>query len=156
MRLTLLALFAVLLSFEAFAQGRRGGRIDRNDRYDRDRYDRPRGDIRIGIGIDAGRGRGTIVVGPRYHYGNRRIRLQNRRMYYYDNRVFGHTCDYGTLRLNGRRIHDFYNRYDCVDALRDIRNYGDYCDGADMYDERGFREASFASSYDCRDALGWY
>ena len=41
-------------------------------------------------------------------------------------------------------------------ALSDIRMYGDFCDGSDLYDQSGILEASFYYNYECRDALGYY
>lgn len=53
-------------------------------------------------------------------------------------------------------VHNFRFSSDCSQALIDIRNYGDFCDNEDLYDQSGRLEAQFTFSYECRNALGWY
>lgn len=115
---------------------------NRPDRYE-PRYD-PRPDYRPGR------------VNPRYTRGPRYYR-QSRRPVIIWNTGFGYTCDnFSVLRLNGRYIHNFTFSSDCYTAVNDIRMYGDFCDGSDLYDQSGILEASFYYNYECREALGYY
>lgn len=70
---------------------------------------------------------------------------------------FGYACSpYGELLLNGRYIHRFTFSSECMQALNDIRLYGDFCNRSDLYDQSGRLEAQFYYDYECREALGWY
>jgi hypothetical protein len=70
---------------------------------------------------------------------------------------FGYQCTpFGELVLNGRYVHQFRFTSDCHQALIDIRHYGDFCDGENLYDQSGILEAQFYFNYECREALGWY
>ncbi|HXH32564.1 MAG TPA: hypothetical protein VNJ01_17330 [Bacteriovoracaceae bacterium] len=154
MKVTIFALFVLIFSFESFAQRRHdhGGRYDRMDRDDR------RGSVVIRpdrVVIRPNRNT-RIVIGPRYTPNrsySRVIRDQRRTSYIRD---YGYTCDFGSMYLNGRMIHNFYYNNDCHEALRDLRAYGDFCDGADMFDSVGRMEGQFSSNYECIDALGYY
>ncbi len=99
-----------------------------------------------------------VVVGPRYNPpSSRRVIRTVRRSPVIWNSGFGYSCGYyGDLTLNGRLVHNFRWSSDCSQALSDIRNYGDFCDGEELYDQSGMLEARFSFSSECRSALGWY
>ena len=152
MKFIILGLLALTLSAESFAQHRRGGRGGRGpvvtgprynppgpvSRYDR--YDHRRGPVVIHRRVGPGRTYRSYSRGPVIWSTG-----------------FGYTCGVrGDLGLNSRFIHDFYASYDCHQAISDIRIYGDFCNGGDLYDQSGFHEASFSSSFECRQALGYY
>lgn len=125
---------------------------------------------------------GPVVVGPRYNPpGHRRpvvyrtgpvIRVAPRYVYNgYSRRhlrtvvrppivwtqPFGYQCNqWEQLTLNGQFIHDFNYLGECAQAIQDIRVYGDFCDGEDLYDQTGIQEAQFTFDYECREALGYY
>jgi hypothetical protein len=70
---------------------------------------------------------------------------------------FGYTCNqYEQLMINGQYLHNFNWQGECFQAIQDIRVYGDFCDGADLYDQTGVLEAQFSFDYECRNALGYY
>lgn len=160
MKLFILSILALLISAEAFAQHRpgRGGRDDR--RYDRrdDRRDHRRDDRRDYRPGPSRPGR-VIVVGPRYSPNrySRRIIREIRRSPIIWSSGFGYACGrFGELMLNGRLVHNFRFSSDCMQALSDIRIYGDFCDQEDLYDQSGILEAQFTFSSECRQALGYY
>ena len=95
---------------------------------------------------------------PRYiPHTSRRIMRSLRRPHIVWSTGFGYQCSmWGELLLNGRMIHSFISPYDCNLALSDIRLYGDFCNGADLYDQTGILEGQFNNNYECREALGWY
>ncbi len=162
MKLALFALFAVLFSAESFAQRRviiRDNRPDRGTVIVRDR----RPDTRPGTVIVRDRRPdyrpGPVIVGPRYNpnRSSTRIIRTTRRAPISWNTGFGFQCgSFGDLLLNGRLVHSFRFSSDCYTALEDIRLYGDFCDGEDLYDQSGYLEAQFTWDYECRQALGWY
>lgn len=122
-----------------------------NERYERPipRYDYPTYDYP----------NYSVRVNPRYvPYGRPGRVLRNyRRAPLIWSVPFGYSCGlYGDLMVNGRYVHNFYFSSDCHQAVQDIRLYGDFCDGADLFDQSGMLEAQFSSSYECREALGWY
>lgn len=163
MRYALLAIFAVIFSAETFAQSRRvivrPGRTTTTV-VTRDR----RPDYRPGPVIVRDRrpdyrpGR-PVIVGPRYNpnrHSTRVIRTYRRDPVIWSS-GFGYQCgSFGDLLLNGRLVHNFRFSSDCYTALEDIRIYGDFCDGEDLYDQSGMLEAQFTFNYECREALGWY
>ncbi len=169
MKFIMLGLLALTLSAESFAQHRRngggrggpvvtgprynppgGGRYDNRGRND---WNDHRNDYRTGP-IGGGYRRGPVVIHRQHSYRTYRDYRRTPVIWSYG---FGYTCDYtSTLRLNGSYLHDFFASYDCSQALSDIRIYGDFCDGGDLYDQTGYREASFSSSYECREALGYF
>lgn len=138
MKLFILSILALILSSETFAQHRRGGHGPGN-------------------GHGYGRGNGPIVIGPRYNpNGNRRVRTARRAPVSWG-RGFNYSCGrFGELIVNGSPVHSFRYAEECVQALNDIRRYGDFCDNEDMYSRFGALEAQFNFAYQCRAALGWY
>lgn len=161
MRLAIFAILAVLFSAEVFAQ-----RViirDRNPGRDRVIIRDRRPDYRPGPVIIRDRHpdyrRGPVIVGPRYNpnrHSTRVIRTTRRSPVIWST-GFGYSCGaFGDLLLNGRLIHSFRFSSDCYTALEDIRIYGDFCDGEDLYDQSGILEAQFTWDYECREALGWY
>ena len=62
-------------------------------------------------------------------------------------------CKNGDLFNYNRFIHRFYSSYECQPALRDIVNYGKFCDYSTLYDRNGFFLAQFNQQMDCRRAL---
>lgn len=153
MKIFAIVLVSLVLSFEASAQRRptgpgRNPSPGRNNpapgRYNPNPYpNRP----------------GPVVVGPRYNpnRNSRRVIRTTRRPVIIWDRGFGYTCGaYGDLYLNNRLVHNFRFSSDCSQALYDIRNYGDFCDNEDLYDQSGMLEAQFTFSSECRNALGWY
>lgn len=176
MKLAILILFTFLLSLESYAQSRapRGGRgpIDyrsgpsgrearpvparpvssRPSPYDHDRRPDYRPDSRPDYRPD-------YRVEPRYtpRYDSRRVYRSVRRPVIIWNQSFGFNCSsFGDLTLNGRMIHNFRYSFECGQALSDIRVYGDFCDGEDLYDQTGMLEAQFSYDFQCREALGYF
>lgn len=184
MKSLILSLIVLTLSADSFAQahGRGDGRVfdrpGRDDGRPGPGGDRPSDHRRPGTGRDDYRGGYTggqytpdyrpgpnrpgpsrEVVGPRYNpnRNSRRIIRSYRRSPIIWSTSFGYSCGYyGDLMLNGRLVHNFRFSSDCSQALSDIRNYGDFCDQEDLYDQSGMMEAQFNFSYECRDALGYY
>jgi hypothetical protein len=101
---------------------------------------------------------GVRIVGPRYNPNpySRRYMQSTRRYYTGTSMILGYSCYYGQLLQNGLTIHNFSWSSDCTQAVSDISYYGDFCDGADLYDQTGRHEASFTWNEECRSALGWY
>jgi hypothetical protein len=101
----------------------------------------------------------TIIVAPRYNpnpYSRRYIRY-DRRVYSGPTMILGYSCNYNSLILNSQRfIHSFTFSSECNQAISDISDFGDFCDGSDLYDQTGILEASFTFNSECRNALGWY
>lgn len=169
MKFIVLSLFAVLLTSEAFAQRRSGGvgprynppggggrttTTSRPSNYDTNYNDYNNyNDYRPGSYSS-----GPVIVGPRYNPpGSRRMIQTVRRQPVIWSTGFGYQCDfYNRLTVNGQFVHDFYFPSDCSQAVSDIRYYGDFCDGEDLYDQTGYLEARFTFSSECRQALGWY
>ncbi len=146
MKAIVLSLFALVLSFQASAQRRR---IPNH----------PGRPVIVRPGpVIVNPGPSRRYVGPRYvpNRYSRRVYRDYRRPTIIWDRGFGYQCEYNTLVLNGRYVHNFNYSSDCVQALSDIRNYGDFCDGEDLYDQSGVLEAQFNFSSECRNALGWY
>lgn len=145
----ILSLFALVLSFEASAQRRR---IPNNP--NRPVIVRP-GPVIVNPGP-------SRRVGPRYvpNSRSRRVYRSSRRPTVIWDRGFNYYCSYSTLLdnngFNSRPIHNFNFSSDCQQALADIRDYGDFCDNEDLYDQSGILEAQFTFNYECRNALGWY
>lgn len=172
MKFIVLSLFAVLLTSEAFAQRRSGGVGPRynppgdsrgtSSRPSTSRpgsstyYDYDYNDYRPGY--PSTYRPGPVIVGPRYNPpGSRRVIRTVRRDPVIWSSGFGYECNYyNQLTLNGRFIHDFTFSSDCYQAVSDIRNYGDFCDQDELYDQTGYLEARFTWSSECRQALGWY
>lgn len=180
MKMIVLSLFAVLLTSEAFAQRRTtggvgprynppGSRVDPYPTTSRpaptrttttttyyDDYGYGYNDYRPGYTTTYRPG--PIVVGPRYNPpGSRRVIRTVRRDPVIWSSGFGYQCNiYGELTLNGRYVHGFRYSSDCSQALSDIRNYGDFCDQDELYDQTGYLEARFTWASECRQALGWY
>jgi hypothetical protein len=162
MRFTLLAIISVLFSAETFAQHRPGRVITtRPDRgtvivHDRRPDNRP-GTVIINRRPDYRPG--PVIVGPRYNpnrYSTRVIRTYRRDPVIW-NTGFGYSCGaFGDLLVSGRLVHNFRFSQDCYTALEDIRLYGDFCDGEDLFDQSGALEAQFTFDYECRNALGYY
>ena len=163
MRFTLLALITLIVSADTFAQSRRvivrPGRTTTTVVTRRPDY---RPDYRPGPVIVDRRPDyrpGPVIVGPRYNPNRTSTRVI--RTYRRDpviwNSGFGYQCGaFGDLTLNGRLVHSFRFSSDCYTALEDIRVYGDFCDGEDLYDQTGILEAQFTWDYECRQALGYY
>ena len=177
MKFIVLSLFAVLLTSEAFAQRRTssGGGVGprynppggRPSTYDtRPTPSRPSTSYNSGYNnyndyyndYRPGYSSRPVIVGPRYNPpGSRRVIRTVRREPVIWSSGFGYQCNmYGQLTVNGRYVHDFYYSSDCSQALSDIRYYGDFCDGEDLYDQTGYLEAQFTYSSECRQALGWF
>lgn len=101
----------------------------------------------------------VVRVAPRYvynSYSRRYLRpvMRNRIVW---TQPFGYSCNaYEQLLLNGHYVHDFDFQGDCYQAIQDIRMFGDFCDGEDLYDQTGVLEARFTFHYECRNALGYY
>lgn len=145
MKFVLLSLFALILSAEAFSQTR----VRRT----------PRGNTRVIVNPGYRPSYGPVrVVGPRYNPNpySRRIIQTTRRYYTGSYQVLGYSCYYNQLTVAGRTVHNFVFSSDCEQAVSDIRYYGDFCDGSDLYDQSGAFEASFSFNYECRNALGYY
>lgn len=175
MKLAIAALVTMIISAETFAQRNpRNGRVVTRrveptgrviPRNQVPRHRGPvvtnRGPVRHGpVIVNRGPVRhGPVIVGPRYNpnpYSRRTIRTYRRPVIVW-NTGFGYQCEgYGNLTLNGRLVHRFLYDNDCYQALNDIRNYGDFCDQEDLYDQSGILEAQFTWANECRDALGWY
>jgi hypothetical protein len=157
MKIMVLSFFALVLSFEASAQRRPSGPGRPGPVVTRPAP----GPSRPGpVVVRPGPSRpGPVVVGPRYNpnpHSRRVIRTVRRPVIVWD-RGFGYACGrFGELLLNGYVVHNFRFSSDCSQALIDIRNYGDFCDNEDLYDQSGRLEAQFTFNYECRNALGWY
>lgn len=150
MKLVILGLLSVILSTEAFAQIRRTPQAPRGPRYN------PPTRVQPAPRPIPGR---VVVVGPRYvpnRHSTRVIRTTRRAPVVWS-RGFGYACTpYGELLLNRNVVHSFRYSSDCSQALSDIRNYGDFCDNEDLYDQSGYLQAQFTFNYECREALGYY
>lgn len=159
MRFTLLALITLVFAAEAFAQSRRViVRPGRTTTVVTRRPDHRPGPVIVDRRPDYRPGR-PVIVGPRYNPNRRSTRVI--RTYRRDPIIwssgFGYQCgSFGDLLLNGRLVHSFRFSSDCYTALEDIRLYGDFCDGEDLYDQSGILEAQFTWDYECRQALGYY
>lgn len=152
MRMAVFLLVILLASFESFAQNRRGAPRGPN-------YNPPgRGPVITRPTPYPGRVvvRPTRPIGPRYwNPGSHRTYRPVFRPVI--PRYTGLTCSYaGQLLNNGYLVHSFYYSQDCSLAIQDALRTGDFCDGADLYDISGIHEASFSSSYECRQMLGYY
>lgn len=66
---------------------------------------------------------------------------------------FVHHCLNGDLYMRNNFIHRFYDQFECRPALRDLANFGKFCDFATMYDFYGRFMYQFHQQFDCRRAL---
>ena len=175
MKVALLVVFSLTLAFEASAQrrpgpggNRNGGTTVRGHRQPapgpgrvivRDhRRSAPRpGRVVVRPGHRPNPGR--VVVRPRYvrnPHSRRVVRTHRRPVIVWD-RQFGYSCNaYAQLSVNGQFLHNFQSDWECQQATQDIRSYGDFCDGEDLYDQTGVLEAQYTYDYECREALGYY
>ena len=66
---------------------------------------------------------------------------------------YTHHCINGDLYMRNNFIHRFYDQRECLPALRDLANFGKFCDYATLYDYYGRFMYQFNMQFDCRRAL---